>query len=66
MLPPTDNKDVNPFALLLAIVLAGVAVACQWPIEKQSSTIHLRARPWPAADRLFRQDPWWLGADDAH
>jgi hypothetical protein len=24
------------------------------------------ARPWPAADRLFRQDPRWLGADDAH
>ena len=24
------------------------------------------ARPWPAADRLFRQDSRWLGADDAH
>jgi hypothetical protein len=33
---------------------------------KKPSTIHLKARPWPAADRLFHQDPRWLGSDDAH
>ncbi len=53
-------------AVLLAILLVGITAACEWPLERQPSTIHLRARAWPAADRLFRQDPLWLGADDAH
>jgi hypothetical protein len=46
--------------------LAGGTVACQWPIGKRPLTVHLKARSWPAADRLFQQDPRWLGADDAH
>ncbi|WP_372677478.1 DUF4185 domain-containing protein [Desulfosarcina sp.] len=54
------------WALFLAILLVGIAVACQGPIGRQPSTVHLKARPWPAADGLFRQDPRWLGADDAH
>lgn len=52
--------------LLLALLLVGFTVACGWPIGKQPSTVHLRARAWPAADGLFHQDPRWLGADDAH
>lgn len=26
----------------------------------------ISAEPWPAADRLFRSDPSWLGSDDAY
>ena len=52
--------------LLLALLLVGFTVACDRAIEKQPSAVHLRARAWPAADGLFRQDPRWLGSDDAH
>ena len=45
------------FALLLAVFgLAGCAL--------QPSPSH-RAEAWPEADRLFRQDTRWVGADDA-
>ncbi len=54
------------YVLLLAILLVGAIVACEWPIGKVPAPVHLRARPWPAADRLFQQDPRWLGSDDAH
>ena len=52
--------------LILAILLVGGILTCGWPIGKQPSTVLLRARAWPEADRLFHQDPRWLGADDAH
>jgi hypothetical protein len=52
--------------LLFAVFLAGAMLACQRPIAGNHPTFYLRARSWPAADRLFRQDPRWLGADDAH
>lgn len=42
------------------------AIACQWPANTVETAISLTARPWPAADALFHQDPRWLGADDAH
>ena len=56
----------RPCVLLLALLLVGGIVACEPPLGKQPSTVHLSARPWPAADGLFHQDPRWLGADDAH
>ena len=63
---PVKRICCRPSVLLLAILLVGGIVACERPIGKQPSTVHLRARAWPAADRLFHQDPRWLGADDAH
>ncbi|MCB2146146.1 MAG: DUF4185 domain-containing protein [Deltaproteobacteria bacterium] len=52
--------------LLIAILVVGGILSCQRLIGKETPTVYLKARPWPAADRLFHQDPRWLGADDAH
>lgn len=53
--------------LLSGMLLAAAFVAgCQWPVGNADPSIGLQARPWPAGDGLFRQDPRWLGADDAH
>ncbi len=50
--------------LLLCCILAHLAcsVALATPSCKQ---LTLTTRPWVAADRLFRQDPHWLGGDGA-
>ena len=51
-------------SLLLGLVrctIAGNATT----VEPPSSDL-LHAEPWPEADVLFRSDPRWLGADDAH
>lgn len=53
--------------LLLLLILA-VLAACVVSGERAThrASLQLTGRPWPAADRLFHQDPRWLGADDAH
>lgn len=63
-----DGKSMSPRRCLLFLValLAAAVAACQWPADRNKSSIHLKARPWPAADRLFHQDARWLGADDVH
>jgi hypothetical protein len=54
------------FPLLFLIV--GVLAACAASGDRamQATSPVWTARPWPEADRLFRQDARWLGADDAH
>lgn len=54
-------------ALFLSFMMA-VCTACagsDGPAADEP-TPRLSVRPWPAAERLFRQDGRWMGADDAH
>ena len=46
------------------VALALVLAACR--SDDVSRTPRFHALPWPAADRLFHQDPRWLGADSAY
>ena len=48
-------------------MLAGFCAGCAEPAAPhvQRAPATPNARPWPAADRLFRSDPRWLGGDAA-
>jgi hypothetical protein len=48
--------------LLIALVLVQ---ACGCP-GSRSADAGFSAQAWPEADRLFHQDPHWLGGDDAY
>lgn len=51
----------------MALMLAGWATcAASGYCTADDVALSISARPWPAADSLFHQDPRWLGADDAH
>ncbi|MBI4862198.1 MAG: DUF4185 domain-containing protein [Candidatus Riflebacteria bacterium] len=52
--------------LPLALVVCGAIRAAGGAPPPLPSVPTLQAVPWPAADRLFRQDPRWLGSDDAY
>ena len=56
------------FSLFLLILIAAAWAACSADGIRgaDEAAVSLSGRPWPEADRLFRQDPRWLGADDAH
>ncbi|MFO7713508.1 DUF4185 domain-containing protein [Desulfosarcina sp.] len=50
--------------MILLVAVAGCAAIGHWAAGNAAAA--LTGRPWPEADRLFRQDTRWLGADDAH
>ncbi len=55
------------WSLLVLLIMAGLAAcAASGGGAADDACLALTVRPWPAADRLFHQDPRWLGADDAH
>ena len=56
------------FPLFLLILIAAAWAACATGGNRgaDEGAVSLNGRPWPEADRLFRQDSRWLGADDAH
>ena len=58
---------LKPRTGLLALLLVGVASTVTWPNVRAAATTTTcaEARGWPAADRLFRGDRRWLGADGA-
>lgn len=62
-----NSKKIAAWILCLTLLVAGI-----WGCGRSEAP---RAQPprkaisavsWPEADRLFRQDPRWLGADDAY
>lgn len=48
---------------IMARLAAAVLIAGLWPARPVAA---LTAEPWPEADRLFRGDPQWRGADAAY
>jgi hypothetical protein len=48
-------------AVSAALALLACAAGC-----RARPTVEVTAAAWPEADRLFRGDPRWLGADDAY
>ncbi len=55
--------------LLLSLILVACAASADNGTGDRAAgvaSLSISCRPWPAADRLFHQDPRWLGADDAH
>lgn len=47
----------------LTAALLAVSALCA---TARAQSVAVEAEPWPEADRLFRQDPRWLGADAAY
>lgn len=53
-------------AILILVLAVLVACAARGDHTAKGPSVALTARPWPEAERLFHQDPRWLGGDDAH
>ncbi|MCX5851756.1 MAG: DUF4185 domain-containing protein [Deltaproteobacteria bacterium] len=51
--------------LAVCLLLTACGVCRVPPASEESGRCTLAAEPWPAADRLFREDPCWLGGDGA-
>jgi len=49
--------------LVGSLVIAVGAAAC---MDDEPATVSMTAEAWPEADKLFHQDPRWLGSDGAY
>lgn len=66
MFPPCwaeSRPAVSRAPRALAAIL--LLCACHGAAQPPAGRAHFTATAWPAADRLFHQDPRWLGADAA-
>jgi hypothetical protein len=52
--------------LLVMWIALGLLSGCQTPGTTPAPDLQPIVAQWPSADRLFRSEPRWLGADGAH
>lgn len=65
---PIIAKCSQQLRSTILVLIVAVIVACTVSGDHtgKGPPVALTAHPWPEAERLFRQDPRWLGGDDAH